>query len=434
MVKKYNLLFVSHNGVSIDLAWQAKRQGNSVKYYIKRIEDAEIGIGFVEKIPDWKNEVDWADIVIFDEISGFGTKAEELRKKGKLVIGGTEYTDMLEHDRSFGQEEMKKVGINIIPYTNFKSFDEAVDFVLKNPDEYVIKPCGEVQCNKELLYVGQDKTGKDVIEVLNEYKKNWSDKMFEFQLQKKVTGVEIAVGAFFNGNEFIHPININFEHKRLFPGDVGPSTGEMGTAMFWAENNKLFDKTLSRIAPKLKEEGYVGYIDINCIVDENEVYPLEWTARFGYPTISIQIDGLITPIGEFLYNLSSGKKFELKLKSTFQVGVRVVVPPFPFDDGKTFDIMSKDKKVYFRKDKKKNAHLEGVHIEDVKLVNDEFIIAGNTGLALIICGYGKNMNDATNMAYNRIKYISIPNMFYRNDIGKRWDVDEKKLKKWGYLD
>jgi len=36
--------------------------------------------------------------------------------------------------------------------------------------------------------------------------------------------VEVAVGDFFNGTEFIEPINVNFEHKKLFPGNLGPST------------------------------------------------------------------------------------------------------------------------------------------------------------------------------------------------------------------
>jgi phosphoribosylamine--glycine ligase len=106
-----------------------------------------------------------------------------------------------------------------------------------------------------------------------------------------VTGVEVAVGAFFNGKEFIYPLNVNFEHKKLFPGNIGPSRGEMGTAMFWSGPNKLFNSTLKKMEAKLASEGYVGYIDLNCIVNGNGIYPLEFTARFGYPTISIQQGG-----------------------------------------------------------------------------------------------------------------------------------------------
>ena len=52
------------------------------------------------------------------------------------------------------------------------------------------------------------------------------------------------------------------------------------------------------------QERYVGYIDVNCIVNANGIYPLEFTARFGYPTISIQQEGLLTPIGELLHKLA----------------------------------------------------------------------------------------------------------------------------------
>ena len=56
---------------------------------------------------------------------------------------------------------------------------------------------------------------------------------------------------------------MNFEHKKLFPGDIGPSTGEMGTSMFWTGANQLFNQTLLKMEPVLALEGYVGYIDVN---------------------------------------------------------------------------------------------------------------------------------------------------------------------------
>ena len=40
-----------------------------------------------------------------------------------------------------------------------------------NPDRYVIKPSGEAQNVKRLLFVGEEEDGRDVIQVLEDYKK-----------------------------------------------------------------------------------------------------------------------------------------------------------------------------------------------------------------------------------------------------------------------
>jgi phosphoribosylamine--glycine ligase len=426
-MERVNFLFVSLDGLISDIALQVVKEGHSVKYYIGSTSDKEIGDGFIDKTDDWEKEVEWADVIIFDDVLGEGTKAKRLRDQGKHVIGGTPYSDRLEDDRAFGQEEMKKHGIPIIPYRDFTSFDEAMDFVMQNRGKYVIKPSGEAQNIKGLLFVGEEDDGRDVIQVLGHYKKAWSDKIPLFQLQKRVTGVEVAVGAFFNGHEFLYPINVNFEHKKLFPGNLGPATGEMGTAMFWSGPNRIFNATLKKFETKLAEEKYAGYIDINCIVNNNGIYPLEWTARFGYPTISIQQEGMTTPIGEFLYDLARGNKPKWKVKSGFQVGVRIVVPPFPFNDIETFNAKSRDAVIIFKKP------TEGVHIEDVKNVNGEWVITGTSGVILIVCGTGQTMKQAQAQAYGRIKNILIPGMYYRTDIGDRWYEDSDRLNTWGYL-
>lgn len=420
-------LFISEHGLIGDIAWLLIREGHSVKYYIGDPAERDVADGFVEKIDNWKNEVDWADVIIFDDV-GFGKEAEQLRKQGKKVIGGTLYTDRLEDDRAFGQEELKKAGINILPSYEFTSFDEAIAFVTANPGKYVLKPSGKVQYNKSLLFVGEDETGRDLLQVLHDYQKAWAKKIPTFQLQKKASGVEVAVGAFFNGKEFILPINVNFEHKKLFPGNIGPSTGEMGTSMFWSEPNRMFNQTLKKFEAKLAEEGYVGYIDLNCIVNKNGIYPLEWTARFGYPCISIQQEGILTPFAEFLYGMANGNSSRIRVKSGFQIGVCLVVPPFPFKDKETFEVKSKDSVIFFNK-----STSDGLHIQDVKLVNGEWVVTGQEGSVLIVTGCGQTMRQAQQQAYTRIKNINIPHMYYRDDIGDRWFEDCDRLFNWGYF-
>ncbi len=425
---KKNFLFVSLDGLIGDIAWQVIKEGHEARYYIKNTDNQDICDGFVPKADDWHDHIDWADVVVFDDVLGLGKEAGALREKGKLVIGGSEYTDMLEDDRSFGQEELKKAGINILPYREFTSFDEAIDYVESKPNKYVIKPSGEAQNIKRMLFVGEEDDGKDVVKVLEAYRKAASEDIKVFQMQKKVTGVEIAVGAFFNGYEFVYPININFEHKKLFPGQIGPSTGEMGTSMYWSGANKIFNATLMRLQDKLRQEKYAGYIDINCIVNAKGIYPLEFTARFGYPTIFIQQEGMDIKMSDFLYGLANGSFNTFKAKKGFQVGVRIVVPPYPFNDQDTFERYSNNAAILFKKQ-----NYEGIHIEDVKNIGGQWLVAGTSGVVLVVVGTGQTMKQAQSQAYARIRNIIIPNMYYRTDIGDRWFEDADKLHTWGYL-
>ncbi|MFA7662609.1 MAG: phosphoribosylglycinamide synthetase C domain-containing protein, partial [Patescibacteria group bacterium] len=429
-MKKLNFLFISLDNLSGDLAWRISKEGHHVKYYVELEVDRDVASGFIEMVDNYEAHLDWADVIIFDDTLGMGKIADDLRKKGKLVFGGTEYTDKLEDDRSFGQEELVKFGINVLPYKDFTSLDTAIEYIKQNPSAYVLKPTGNPAVQvRGILFIGEMKNGEDVIKVLEGYKESLADNPHTFQLQKKVFGVELAVGAFFNGHKFIYPINVNFEHKRLFPGDLGPLTGEMGTSMFWSEPNKIFKTTLGKFETKLAEAGFIGYIDLNCIVNQDGVFPLEFTCRFGYPTISIQIEGIKNKLGEFFYNLASGQDFELKTKPGFQLGVRLVVPPFPYDDEKTFNARSKGSLIYFASEKDK----ANAHIEDVAIVNGDWVVAGSAGVVMTVCGTGKTIKSAQKQAYDRIKNIYIPRMYYRNDIGNRWSSDKKKLKAWGYL-
>jgi len=775
-------LFVTFESLSSDLAWQLKKEGHEVKMYCHNQGEKDVGLGFFEKVEEWEPLKDWADVIVFDDI-GFGSKADQLRAEGKFVVGGSPYTDRLELDREFGQAELSAVGVEVLPSWNFTSFDEAISFVKANPDRYVLKPSGKAQSEKELLFAGQEGDGKDITQVLEHYKANWSKKIKEFQMQKFAEGVEIAVGAFFNGKDFVMPVCVNFEHKRLFPEELGPSTGEMGTATFYARDSPVFEKTLLKARDKLAASKYVGYIDINCIANSKGVWPLEWTCfdaeteiltrfgwkkyfevevgdealainpatremawrritglmtrsyrgemvhlgakgvkhtgldalvtpdhnlligyagklrfakagripihetsvirtghfvgkhvdvievpsyveqhylgrhgktmeivheaiavpakafmqflglylaegsigghhhivnlaqstnsnkrkqieevlkdtgfkysvqksgtfqisstqivrfldqlglssayaydkfiphqfknlsvdllealwygyslgdgnthgrtgqqssgttscrlagdlqellikcgklsnirvskqkgtisiggyvrkgdiyvlsvrtkkldytldprvisreeysgiiwdveveewhtmlvrrhgkpffsgncRFGYPTISIQMEGITSDWGPFLSDIAHGNETQLKTKKGYQIGVVVAIPPWPFEDANAFRKYSEGATILFRRQS-----LDGIHIGEVKLEEGDWHIAGNSGYALVVTGSGATMSDAIDRAYQNVKNVMIPNMFYRNDIGRRWTHDSDMLISWGYV-
>jgi len=79
------------------------------------------------------------DVIVFDDVLGQGAKAHQLRQTGQARRGRPPPTPIqLEDDRAFGQQELKKAGVPIIPQENFHSFDEAIAFVRANPNRYVI--------------------------------------------------------------------------------------------------------------------------------------------------------------------------------------------------------------------------------------------------------------------------------------------------------
>jgi phosphoribosylamine-glycine ligase len=774
-------LFVTNESLSADLAWQLKKEGHDVKMFCHSQAERDVGLGFFEKVDEWEPLKDWADVIVFDDI-GFGSRAEQLRNEGKFVFGGSPYTDRLEMDREFGQSELNLAGVDILPSWNFTSFDEAIEFVKNNPDRYVLKPSGEAQNEKELLFIGQESDGKDVLQVLEHYKANWSKKIKVFLIQKFAEGVEIAVGAFFNGHDFVMPVCVNFEHKRLFPHELGPSTGEMGcyddktevltdsgwklfedvgkedrictlnpdtheieyqapdaivsythhkklvsirnraidimvtpdhnmyvetqqdfkkgrnrfrfvkakdlqsrslvmrsgtwvgversvfvlpsvnvidlrrsqgivqqtrdleipmdtwleflgvwlsdgsvskregegigsytvviaqkksrqredirgmlsrfpikfandgrqfychdkrlgeflkqfgsapdkfvpgfvkelsprqigvfldwfargdatqmrngfrifytsskmlasdiqelllkigrvgivkfrirepkrrivdhfadssrpqfeiiervqkvnswldkrdmsvvnydgivycatvknhimyvrrngkpywcgnTAMYYTKNSPVFERTLMKMKDKLAASKYVGYIDINCIANARGTWPLEWTSRLGYPTISIQMEGITSDWGTLVSDLAQGKDTQIKTKKGYQVGVVITIPPWPFEDEKAFKKYSEGATILFRRQS-----LDGIHIGEVKLEEGDWHIAGRSGYALVVTGSGATMADAIEKAYQDVKNVMIPNMFYRTDIGQRWYHDSDMLLSWGYV-
>lgn len=427
MAQPTRFLFVSTFGGIMDLAWQVLKEGADVRLWIDGETERRVGDGFVPKVDDWEAHVDWADVIVFDDVE-YGATCEALRARGKAVVGGTVYTDRLELDRDFGQQEMKAVGMTVLPSWDFDSFDAAIEFVKANPDRYVVKPNGSAQNEKTLSYVGQDDDGKDVVHMLTFYRRGWGRKIAGFQIQKHASGVEVAVGGFFNGRRFVLPACVNFEHKRLFDGEIGPATGEMGTSMFWAQANPLVRETILRFEERLASAGYVGYFDVNCIASHRGVVPLEATSRFGYPTIPIQQDGVLSPWKDFLAALARGEDFDLRTRRGFQVGVVIAVPPYPFEDAATFRRFSEDAVVLWRRE----MH-EGIHPCEVRLEEGDWLLAGVSGYALVVTGTASTMIDARREAYNRVKNVMIPNMFYRTDIGERWVRDGDLLQSWGLL-
>ncbi len=104
-----------------------------------------------------------------------------------------------------------------------------------------------------------------------------------FILMDFVEGIEMGVGAYFNGEDFLEPACLDWEHKRFFPGDLGELTGEMGTVVTYARTKSFFERTLAQDAAAAQGERLLRLHQPQYRRQRDGIWPLEFTCRFGYP-------------------------------------------------------------------------------------------------------------------------------------------------------
>lgn len=433
-----NILCVSKDLSMGDLACRLKAEGHHIRLFVDDKEQKHNLDGMLEKTTNWKKELKWvgkSGLIVFDSV-GYGKEQDDLREAGYSVVGGSYLGDKLEHDRQNGQRILSLCGLDIVPSINFCTAKEAIDFVKKNKGPWVIKQNGHI--DKAFNYVGQLENNGDVIEVLKSYFKNNRKECYSIDLQKKIEGIEIGVGRYFNGFDWVGPIEINVEHKNLFNGELGPKTYEMGTLMWYEKNehNKLFKEVLAKVKPFLQKSKFRGDVDVNCIVAKDRAYPLEITARFGFPALQLQSEIHISPWGEFLKAIADGEQYDLKYKEGYGIVALVATPPFPYRiSSKKY--CTQGINILF-KEKVSKKRMQNIHFEEVSLrknkKEEQYYISSKTGYILHVSGIGKTVKESRDKVYKLIDKIVIPKMFYRTDIGLKFiEEDQKKLREWGWI-
>ncbi len=431
-----NILFISKDLIAGNVARLLVQEGHSVKLYIENRKSRHNFDNMVPRVTNWKAELSWVGkdgLIVFDDV-GYGATQDKLRKQGYTVFGGSEKGERIETDREYGQEIFRMCGMKTVELKDFENLDDATMFVKENPGEWVIKT--DNSNGKFYSYVGEMPNGEDVLSLLRNYLLHSPMNREPVTLHKRVRGVEIGVGRYFNGTDWVGPIEFNVEHVRFLPGDIGPTTSEMGTLAWYDtdETNRLYTETLARIKPFLIESGFRGDFEINSIVNETGAYPLEATARFGSPIVHLHSELHESPWGELLYAVASGRQYDLKWKKGYGLVALLAVPPFPFaKTSKEHD--NYGIRIHFNGMTDKE--FKHIHFEEASLSSfekDQYYIADRQGYVLYVTSSAPSVKEAQEKLYSLAKKVIIPKVMYRNDIGTRFvNESQAKLKSWGYL-
>jgi phosphoribosylamine--glycine ligase len=415
------VLIVDPNGAALDFAVRAGDCGHDVVMIIRDTpKTLNIGKGLVRVERDISEWLKWPDLIVLADNTRWLREVDAARKEGVLVVGPTVEAAAWELDREAGQKAFKKHKIAVPNYRTFSDYDSAISFVKKHDRRFVSKPSGDA--DKALSYVA--KTPSDLVYMLERWKKLGKLKG-EFILQDFKEGIEMAVGAFFGPGGFNEGWCENFEFKKLMNNDLGCATGEQGTVLRFVQNSKLARKVLKPFEEELEALGYCGYIDVNCIIEENgTVWPLEFTMRPGWPTFNIQQALLQGDTVEWLRGLATGNDHRNFLLDRLAIGVVMSIPDYPYSHITRKEVTGVP--VYgIDRRLKPHVHMCEMMLEmaptDVHGKITEIPMPCTAGdYVLVMTATALSVSDAKERVYARLKRLEVPNSpMYRTDIGDR---------------
>ncbi len=437
-----------------DVFLAAKCSDNILKGTIKRIP-------YSDRFKVAKN----MDLIIYEDKSNSG-EAAELRNMKLSVIGGDKLTDRLELDRIWANKIAKQSGMLVPEMIEVDTFEMIRDIIKERGGKWVLKQQGKIDGIKGLNFVAKMDNSEDLLDFLPIMEKNWIDGVKkDFVLQEKIEGHEMTVGSYWNGHEFMKDkdgdelCEENWEHKSLFPGNLGESTGEQYTVAQYtkAKYSKIFMETLDKCRELLTMINFRGDFDINTIITEKGAYFLEFTPRMGVPITSAQLEIHKSSWYDFLKAIADGKQDKnFEYDTNFCIVSWLYTKPFPFVNShkmttvydelgepegmeEIMDVLSfrmsnsegivvnftKD----FTKEDWKHIHPDGVRFQDDKLK-----VANPDGYILTVTELGETVEQAGEKLTAILKKIIVPKAFWRNDFDRsNYHKSKDDLEKWGYL-
>ena len=398
------------------------QDGHDVRVSITEPLCQDVLAGMVERIADWENELGWVreagpdGFILFENVAHHrGALQERLRADGFNVIGGSAYGDRLENDRAYAQGVLAELGLNVARTWHFDDFAAAIRFLESNPGRYVSKINGP-GLGAAGTYIGRLPDGRDTRAVLAAQARQLAEEKPSLVLMEHVSGIEMGVGAYFDGERFLRPACLDWEHKHFFPGDLGELVGEMGTVATFDGTDRFFDATLARMGERLREGGYQGYVNLNTMVNADGIWPLEFTCRFGYPGFAVLEPLQDIRWADLFRGLADRSLRTLPTRPGFSVGVVMTTRPFPFirryvDEPVGLPILFEGA---LSETDRANLHLGEVGTQAGQLVT-----AGYHGWTAVVTGTGATVVAAKAAAYDLADRTVIPNVRYRRDIGDK---------------
>jgi len=336
--------------------------------------------------------------------------ADEFHAAGLRIFAPTKSAARIEGSKQFAKELMEKYHIPTAQYRTFEKYDKAKQYLDEVGAPIVIKYDGLAAGKGVVVALTPEEADMALRDMLLDNHFGQGKVVMEEFLQ----GPEFSLLALVNGEQVV-PLVIAQDHKRAYDGDKGPNTGGMGAyspvpvipqeQIDWAVQN-----IMKPAAKALMAEGcpFCGVLYGGLMLTKEGPKVIEFNARFGDPETEVVLPKLKSDFVQMIMDLLDNKEVKPAFYDEAFLGVVLAAKGYPGKYEKGLDIHNLEnvKQLVF--------HMGTTQKEGCWL--------SNGGRVLFVVGRGATLREARADAYEGVKTIDAPGLFYREDIG--WQAVE----------
>lgn len=351
-------------------------------------------------------------VIIGPEIPLAAGMADALVNVGIRCFGPSKSAARLESSKVFSKDFMTRHRIPTARYETFKDPQEAIKHIETVTYPIVIKASGLAAGKGVILPVDAQEAKAALVDIMEN--KSFGDAGVEVVIEERLSGPEVSLMAFTDGNTIIPMIPAQ-DHKRLLDGDEGPNTGGMGSyapaPVFTKEQLEETIKTVLRPAiDGLKKEDipYIGVLYAGLMLTPQGIRVLEFNCRFGDPETQVVLPLLDTDLVGIAIACADGhlKDVDVRWKDGAAVCVVLASEGYP-EQPQTGKVVSFGEL---------QQNLFCFHA-GTKRDGDKIVTAG--GRVFGLTAWGKDIRASVEDVYDSIEKISFDGVQFRSDIAHR---------------
>ena len=353
-------------------------------------------------------------VVIGPEVPLCNGAVDGLASKGILAYGPNEDAARLEGSKAFTKDFLAKHKIPTAAYGNFKDIQPALDYLSECSLPVVVKASGLAAGKGVLICSTLNEAEIAVKDMLAG--SSFGDSGREVVIEEFLEGEEASLHLICSGENYV-TLPISQDHKKIGEGDTGPNTGGMGayapTKLVTVEMLVEYEKSI--VIPTLhglKADGidFRGTLYIGLMLTSNGPKVLEFNVRFGDPETQVILPLLNEDLVPILIQSAQGGELPRKLEIKNQSAMIVVLASKGYPES-----YPKGEVISQPKSAPKNSQLiyAGTELNE----QQEIISAGGRVLGAV--GWGENLEQARDRAYELCDKVYFSSKYFRKDIGHK---------------